>query len=108
MTDHDYDAPANSDLWTESFVQAGAEVLAKITLDWQQQKQIIQMQNRELTVDFDALLAPLRERIARLEGQVEMLASLLGGDSANGSTRSKRLKQQDNGHSRLLEPPQPQ
>jgi hypothetical protein len=104
MTDSEYDTLAettNDKLWREAFIDAGAETLADIRQDWNCQKQLIEAKNRELQVNFDALLAPLRERIARLEGQITVL---LGGDSTNSPTRSKRSKQSPvNDHGRLLE-----
>jgi hypothetical protein len=67
--------------------------------DWDRQKQLIEAQARQTQTDLDALLAPLRERLARIEGQ---LAVLLGGDAVNNSTRSKRSRQSPN-NGRLLE-----
>jgi hypothetical protein len=85
----------------EGFLDAGAQTLADIRKDWDCQKQLIAAENRERQADLDALLAPLRERIARLEGQMTVL---LGGDSTNSPTRSKRSKQSPvNDHGRLLE-----
>jgi hypothetical protein len=103
MTDSQYATPtaATADDWVDAFVDCGAETLNEIRDDWEREKEIIRAQNRELQTDFDALLAPLRERLAKLEGQMTVL---LGGDSANGPTRSKRSKQsQDNGQSHLIE-----
>ena len=104
MTDFEYGTPTattSDELWREAFIDAGAETLLEVRQDWDREKKLIRAENREMQVDFDALLAPLRERLAKLEGQMTVL---LGGDSANGPTRSKRSKQsQDNGQSRLLE-----
>jgi hypothetical protein len=104
MTDHESNAlPNNIDEALEGFFIAGTETLAEIRLDWRREKEIIRHQNREMQVDVDALLAPIKERIAKLEGQMEMLASSL---NTNGQAPSKRLRQQpqqDNG--RLSEAP---
>jgi hypothetical protein len=95
------DDTENMNSWVEGLVDAGAETLAEIRGDWYVQKQLIQMEARQAQIDLDALLAPLKERIAKLEGQMTVL---LGGDSTNAPTRSKRSKQsQDNGQHRLLE-----
>jgi hypothetical protein len=69
---------------------------------WSVQKQLIEAEARQLVqTDLDAMLTPLRERVAKLEGMVNVL---LGDDTANSPTRSKRAKQSpDNGHGRLLE-----
>ena len=61
----------------DGFLDAGAEALADIEKDWDREKEIIRQQNRELTVDIDAALAPLKERISRLEGAIEMLTCAL-------------------------------
>jgi hypothetical protein len=108
MTDSDYGTPTENtdELWREAFVEAGAETLAEIHQDWDREKEIIRAQNRELQVDFDTLLAPLKERLTRLEAQVEILLDLFG--SADSRTKSKRFRQPDNGSRRLLEPPRPQ
>jgi hypothetical protein len=112
MTDSEYGAPTentDAELWREAFIDAGAETLADIRQDWDCQKQLFHAENRQLQVDFDALLAPLRERVAKLEGQIEMLASLLNADAVDSRAKSKRLRQQqDNGSRRLLEAPQTQ
>jgi hypothetical protein len=104
MTDSEYGTPTettNDELWREAFIDAGAETLADIRQDWHREKEIIRAENRQLQVDLEALLAPLKERLAKLEGQMTVL---LGGDSANSAVKSKRLRQsQDNSHSRLLE-----
>jgi hypothetical protein len=63
---------ADNDVWLEGLAEAGAEVLAEIRCDWDREKQLIRAQSRELMTDFDA-------RIARLEGRVEVLMSLLQG-----------------------------
>jgi hypothetical protein len=110
MTDSEYGAPTENinDTWLEAFLDAGAETLADIRHDWTREKELIQAQNRQMTSDLDALLVPLKERIARLEGEVAVLASVFG-DAADSRARSKRLRQQqDNGHSGLLEAPQAQ
>jgi hypothetical protein len=90
------------DIEREAFIDAGARVLAGIRDEWSVQKQLIEAEARQLVqTDLDAMLTPLRERIAKLEGQMTVL---LGGDSTNNPTRSKRSKQSpDNGQSRLLE-----
>ena len=105
MTDSEYDTLAettNDKLWREAFIDAGAETLADIRQDWNCQKQLIEAENRELHADLEALLAPLRERLARLEGQ---MAVLLGGEAGTSSARSKRQSKQSpvNGNARLLE-----
>jgi hypothetical protein len=103
MIDSEYGTPTENtdELCREAFIEAGAETLAEVLKDWDREKEIIQAQNRQMQVDFDALLAPLRERIAKLEGQMTVL---LGGDNVNGPVRSKRSKQSpDNSHGRLLE-----
>jgi hypothetical protein len=85
----------------DGILDAASETLAEIQDDWDAQKQLIQAEARQLQTDLDSLLAPLKERIAKLEGQMTVL---LGGDTANSPTRSKRAKQsQDNGQRRLLE-----
>jgi hypothetical protein len=83
----------------DGLLDAGAEALADIRQDWDRQKQLIEAQARQTQTDLDALLAPLRERLAKLEGQVSVL---LGGDAVNNSARSKRAKQSQN-NGRLLE-----
>jgi hypothetical protein len=89
-----------NDIEREAFIDAGAQILAGIRDEWSVQKQLIEAEARQLLqTDLDQMLAPLRERIAKLEGQMTVL---LGGDNANSPARSKRSKQQDNG-SRLLE-----
>ena len=105
MTDSEYvPTAATADDWVDAFVDCGAEALCEIRCDWDREKALIQAENRQLQVDLDALLAPLRERIAKLEGQLETLTSLLAGDTTNNPARSKHLRQQrDNGH--LLEAP---
>jgi hypothetical protein len=104
MNDSEYSAPPTQQTindWVESLVECGAETLNEIRQEWDREKEIIQLQNRQMTTDLDALLAPLRERLAKIEGQMTVL---LGGDNTNSPTRSKRSKQlPDNGHSRLLE-----
>ncbi len=77
--------------WREAFIDAGAQTLADIRADWNCHKQLIAVENRELQADLEALLAPLRERLARLEGQ---MAVLLGGEAATSSARSKRQSKQ--------------
>ena len=37
---------------------------------------------QELQAEVDATIAPLRERCARLEGQIAMLTTMLGGDAS--------------------------
>lgn len=85
----------------EGFLDAGAQTLADIRQDWAREKQLIAAENRERQADLDALLAPLRERLAMLEGK---MAVLLGEASAS-PTRSKRQSKQApvNGNGRLLE-----
>jgi hypothetical protein len=108
MTDSQYGTPTENtdELWREAFVEAGAETLAEIHQDWDREKEIIRAENRQLQVDLDALLVPLKERLARLEAQVEILLDLFG--SADSRAKSKRLKPQDNDSRRLLEAPRTQ
>jgi hypothetical protein len=91
-----------NDIEREAFLDAATRILAGIRDEWSVQKQLIEAEARQLVqTDLDQMLAPLRERLPRVEGQ---LSILLGGDNANGSTRSKRSKPSpDNGHGRLLE-----
>jgi hypothetical protein len=92
---------ANIDDVTDGILEAASETLAEIQDDWDAQKQLIQAEARQLQTDLDSLLAPLKERIAKLEGQMTVL---LGSDSTNSPPKSKRSKQSpDNGQSRLLE-----
>jgi hypothetical protein len=100
MTDSEYATPINDTL-REAILDAAAETLADIHDDWDREKEKMQ-------VDLDALLAPLKERVAKLEGQVEMLASLLGAGSTDSRAKSKRLKSQDDDSRRLLEAPRTQ
>ncbi len=58
--------------------------------------QALAEQRVEIAGQIDQMLAPLRERVASLEGQVQTLLSVIGG--GNGGTRSKRAP-------RLLEAP---
>jgi hypothetical protein len=99
MSDQEYNAPANIDEALEGFLIAGTEVLTEIRLDWRREKEVIRGQTRGLTIDLDAALAPLRERIAKLEGQISAVVSLLAADSGDNRAKSKgRLKaKQDNG-----------
>jgi hypothetical protein len=95
------DTTAFSDELREAFFDAGAQTLAEIRQDWHDQKQLIAAENRQLQADLESLLAPLREKIARLEGQMTVL---LGSEASTSSTRSKRTKQTPaDGNSRLLE-----
>jgi hypothetical protein len=89
MTEYD-----DNELWREAFVEAGAQTLADLRLEWSALKK--QMQD-QATIDLDALLAPLKERIARLEGEVATLTTMLGSDS--GRAKAKQLRPpRDNGH----------
>jgi hypothetical protein len=108
MTDSEYATPtaATADDWVDAFVDCGAEALCEIRSDWDREKEIIRAQSREMQTDFDALLAPLKERLARLEAQVEILLDLFG--STDSRAKSKRLKSQDDDSRRLLEPPRAQ
>jgi len=91
----------DDECWREAFLDAGAQTLADIRQDWSNQKQLIAAENREQQADLEALLAPMRERLALLEGKV---AVLLGGEAVTSSTRSKRAKQAPvDGNGRLLE-----
>jgi hypothetical protein len=95
MTEDDADGALR-----DAFLDAGAQVLAELRQDWAREKQLIAAENREQQVDLDALLAPLRERLALLEGK---MAVLLGEASASPA-RAKRGKQAPaNGNARLLE-----
>ena len=58
--------------------------------------QALAEQRQELAAMIDQAIAPLRERIAVLEGQLSTLVTLIGG--SNGNARSKRAP-------RLIEPP---
>jgi hypothetical protein len=105
MTDSEYGSTQNINDWIEGLVDAGAETLCEIRCDWDREKALIQAENRQQRVDLDALLAPLKERISRLEGEVSILTTMLGSDS--GRAKAKQLRQQrDSGH--LLEPPRAQ
>jgi hypothetical protein len=105
MTDTDSDdatpTAATADAWVDAIVDCGAETLNEIRDDWDTQKQLILAEARQAQVDIEAALAPLRERIATLEGK---MAVLLGSSSTNSPTRAKRSKQAPtNGERRLLE-----
>jgi hypothetical protein len=96
MTEDDADGAMR-----DAFLDAGAHVLAELRQDWAREKQLIAAENRERQVDLDALLAPLRERLAVLEGK---MAVLLGSDSSTSPARAKRAKPAPaNGNARLLE-----
>jgi hypothetical protein len=93
------DTTSNNDEALEAFLDAGAEALAQLRQDWAREKQLIAAENHGLQADLEALLAPMRERLAMLEGQ---MAVLLGGDT--NPPRAKRAKQAPvNGNGRLLE-----
>jgi hypothetical protein len=103
MTDSEYDTPAetpNDELWREAFIDAGAQTLADIRQDWAREKQLIAAENRERQTDLEVLLAPLRERLAMLEGKMAVLLSCEAGTS---STRAKRAKEAPVNGNRLLE-----
>jgi hypothetical protein len=108
MTDHESNAlPNNIDEALEGFFIAGVELLTEVRRDWDREKEIIRAQTRELTIDLDAALAPLKERLARLEGQIGTVVSLLGTDAGDNRAKSKarlKAKRQDNG-GRLSEAP---
>jgi hypothetical protein len=95
---------SNNDAALDAFLDAGAEVLAQLRQDWAREKTLIAAEQRALTADFDALLAPIRERLAMLEGKV----SVLLGEPGASSVRSKRAKQAPVNGNRLLEHQRPQ
>ena len=63
---------ADYNAWVEAFIDEGAQALADVRCDWSSEKEVIRAQSRELTVELEV-------RIARLEGRVEALMSMMQG-----------------------------